>query len=152
SLLLGENFVGRQAGDLGRVLEALGSPGAFPNRPIGLYARGQDACLAATYAIARASDPGQTSLRWDLLRDGVLSYRAFFERPKSLAASYRLLPEDRDRTTAFDREVPASFFAVDALRSFDLPQLLVASSARGLVVNPQDGDWERLPEEAARNL
>jgi cephalosporin-C deacetylase-like acetyl esterase len=152
SLLLGENFVGRQAADLGRVLEALGSPGAFPNRPIGLYARGEDACLAATYAIARASDPGRTPLRWYLLRDGFLSYRAFFERPKSLAASYRLLPEDRDRTTAFDREVPASFFAFDALRSFDLPQLLAASSATGLVVNPRDGDWERLPEEAARNL
>ena len=56
SLLLGENFVGRQAWDLGRVLEALGSPGAFPGKPVGLYARGQDACLAATYAIARASD------------------------------------------------------------------------------------------------
>ena len=29
SLLLGENFVGRQAWDLGRVLEALGTPGAL---------------------------------------------------------------------------------------------------------------------------
>src|SRR5262249_30204917 len=91
-------------------------------------------------------------LRWYLLRDGFLSFRAFLDRPKSLPASYRLLPEDRDRTTAFDREVPASFFAFDALRSFDLPQLLAASQAEGLVVNPVDGDWGRLPEEAARVL
>ena len=152
SLLLGENFVGRQAWDIGRVLEALGSPGAFPGKPVGLYARGENACLAATYAIARASDAGGSPLRWYLLRDGFLSYRAFLDRPKSLPASYRLLPEDRDRTTAFDREIPASFFAFDALRSFDLPQLLATSRARGLIVNPRDGDRGRLPEEAARSL
>ena len=124
----------------------------FPGKPVGLYARGENACLAATYAIARASDAGGSPLRWYLLRDGFLSYRAFLDRPKSLPASYRLLPEDRDRTTAFDREIPASFFAFDALRSFDLPQLLATSQARGLIVNPRDGDRGRLPEEAARSL
>jgi dienelactone hydrolase len=159
SLLLGENFAGRQAWDIGRVFEVLGAPGAFPGAPIGLYARGPDACLAATYAIARASqaqesDPGRTAtrLRWYLLRDGFLSYRAWIDRPRSLPASYRLLPADRDRTTAFDREIPAAFFAVDALRWFDLPQLLAASRAQGLVVNPLDGDWEPLPEAVARSL
>ena len=91
-------------------------------------------------------------MRWYLLRDGFLSYRAFLDRPRSLPASYRLLPEDRDRTTAFDREIPASFFAFDALRSFDLPQLLAASQAEGLIVNPLDGDRERLPETVARSL
>lgn len=152
SLLLGENFAGRQAWDVGRVLEALASPGAFPGKSLGLYARGENVCLAATYAIARASDPGGVGLRWYLLRDGFLSFHTFLDRPKSLVASYRLMPEDRDRTTAFDREVPASFFAFDALRSFDLPQLLAASRATGLVVNPRDGDWGRLPENAARKL
>jgi len=152
SLLLGENFVGRQAWDIGRVFEALGAPGAFPGKPIGLYARGQNACLAATYAIARTSGPGMAPLRWYLLRDGFVSYRAFIDRPRSLPASYRLLPEDRDRTTAFDREIPAAFFAFDALRSFDLPQLLAASQADGLIVNPRDGDGDRLPEAVARAL
>jgi hypothetical protein len=152
SLLLGENFVGRQAWDLSRVLEALGSPAAFPGKPVGLYARGENACLAATYAIARASDARESLLRWYLLRDGFLSFRAFLDRPKSLPASYRLLPEDRDRTTAFDHEIPASFFAFDALHSFDLPQLLATSPAKGLIVNSRDGDWERLAEKAARGL
>jgi dienelactone hydrolase len=154
SLLLGENFVGRQAWDLGRVFEALGSPGGFPGKPVGLYARGQNASLAATYAIARTPDParGRARLRWYLLRDGFLSYRAFIDRPRSLPLSYRLLPEDRDRTSAFDREIPASFFAFDALRSFDLPQLLDASQAEGLIVNPLDGDRERLREAVAVRL
>ena len=152
SLLLGENFVGRQAWDIGRVFEALGAPGGFPGKPVGLYARGENACLAATYAVARASDAGGSQLRWYLLRDGFLSFRAFLDRPRSMPASYRLLPEDRDRTTAFDREIPASYFAFDALRSFDLPQLLAASRAKGLIVNPWDGDWERLPEIAAQSL
>jgi hypothetical protein len=148
SLLLGDNFVGRQAWDVERAMEALGAPDGLPGRPLGLYARGPNACLAATYAIARIP----TSLRWYMLRDGFVSYRAFVDRPKSLAASYRLMPEDRDRTTAFDREIPASFFAFDALRAFDLPQLLAASKAVGLVVNARDGDGARLPLETVRRL
>jgi dienelactone hydrolase len=152
SLLLGENFVGRQAWDLGRVLEALGATGGYPGKPIGLYAGGEDSCLAATYAIARASGARQTPLRWYLLRDGFLSYHAWIDRPKSLAESYRLLPQDRDRTTAFDREITASFFAFNALRSFDLPQVLAVSRAEGLIVNPLDGDRERLVEGVARGL
>jgi len=154
SLLLGENFVGRQAWDIGRVLEALGAAGAFLGKAVGLYACGQNACLAATYAIARASDsePTALKLKWYLLREGFVSYRAFIDRPRSLPASYRLLREDRDRTTAFDREIPAAFFAFDALRSFDLPQLLALSPADGLIVNPLDGDRDRLPETAARGV
>jgi dienelactone hydrolase len=152
SLLLGENLVGRQAWDIGRVLEALGSPQAFPSKPIGLYARGQNACLAATYTIARSARQGHVPIRWYLLRDGFLSYRAFFERPRSRSASYRLLREDRDRTTAFDREIPAAFFPFDALHRFDLPQLLATSPAQGLVINPLDGELDRLPEAVARGI
>jgi dienelactone hydrolase len=152
SLLLGENFVGRQAWDISRVLEALQSAGAFPHKPIGLYARGQNASLAATYAIAQARAAGKTPLQWYVLRDGFLSFRAFIDRPRSLPASYRLLRQDRDRTTAFDHEIPAAFFAFDVLHSFDLPQLLTASPAKGLFVNPHDGDLDRMPPAAARAL
>ena len=66
--------------------------------------------------------------------------------------SYRLLPDDRDRTTGFDREIPSSFFAFNALRSFDLPQLFSLSQAEGLIVNPLDGDRECLVENVARGL
>lgn len=152
SLLLGENFVGRQAWDIGEALKALGAPGGFPGKPLALYARGQNACLAATYAVARASEPGQTPLRWYLLRDGIVTFRAWIDRPRSLPESYRLLSDDRDRTTAFDREIPAWFFPFGALRSFDLPQLLATSPAAGLVVNPLDGDGKRVSEPVARGI
>ena len=154
SLLLGENFVGRQAFDLGRVFDALGSDGGFPGKPVGLYARGQAACLAATYAIALGAErkPRQMPLRWYLLRDGFLSYRAWIDRPRSLHESYRLMREDRDRTTAFDHEIPASFFVFGALRSFDLPHLLAMSQAEGLIESAVDGDGQRLPENVARAL
>ena len=152
SLLLGENFVGRQAFDIGRVLEALAAPDAFPGKAFALAARGHDSSLAATYAIAADSARRRPRLHWYLLRDGFLSYRSFIERPRSSRESYRLMPEDRDRTTAFDREIPAAYFVFDALRSFDLPQLLASSRADGLIVNPLDGDWGRLPEPEARRM
>jgi dienelactone hydrolase len=154
SLLLGENLVGRQAFDLDCVIDVLGGPGAFPGRPVGLYACGQGAALLATYALARdaAAGPGRSRLAWYVLRDGFLSYRAFLERPIGLRESFRLMPADVDRITAFDREIPASFFAFDVLHSWDLPQLLASTRAEGLIVNPIDGDRDRLPEHEARRL
>jgi hypothetical protein len=145
SLLLGENFVGRQAWDIRRVIESVRASDAFRGKPEGIYARGHNAALAATYAIA--TQPG---LRCFVLRDGFLSYRQFIERPKSLAASYRLLDEDKDRTTAFDREIPFAYVPFGALRAFDLPELL--SRGDGLVVDPIDGDWDRMQAPEARKL
>src|SRR5207248_2543094 len=127
---------------------------AFPVQPVGLYARGQNASLMAIYAIARdgSAGPGQSPLKWYLLRDGFLSYRAFFERPHALRDSFRLMPADGNRTTSFDREIPASFFVFDVLRHWDLPQLLSTTRAEGLIVNPIDGDRNRLSEHEARKL
>jgi hypothetical protein len=154
SLLLGENFVGRQADDLAGVMDALGAAGAFRGKPVGLYARGPNASLMVTYAVAREArtEPHPARLHWYILRDGFISYRAFVDRPKAMRASYRLMPADGHRTTSFDREIPASFFTFDVLRSWDLPQLLASSRADGTVVNPIDGDGNRLPEPEARKL
>jgi hypothetical protein len=188
SLLLGENFVGRQAFDLDQVIENLGTTDAFAGKPIGLYARGPNASLMAVYAMAHrqlnalersreGAPPGeprrnparteprppgitqgrsdlhrQSPLHWFLLRDGFLSYRAFFERPRALSESFRLMPADGNRTTSFDREIPASFFVVDVLHSWDLPQLLASISAQGLIVNAIDGEGDRLSERAALKL
>jgi dienelactone hydrolase len=154
SLLLGENFVGRQACDLRRVAEEIEGFPELRDKPLAIYARGHGSSLAATYAMvpdgpARA---WQSRVRCFVLRGGFLSFHAFFERPRSLAESYRLLPVDRDRTTAFDREIPAMYFPFGALRFWDLPQLLLATGARGLVVNPISGDWDRLEEAEARKL
>jgi dienelactone hydrolase len=156
SLLLGENFVGRQAADMTRVMDALGAAGAFPSKPIGLYARGRNASLMAMYAISHdreaRSRSGPPRLAWYVLRDGFLSYRAFFERPVALRDSFRLMPADGHRTTSFDREIPASFFVFDVLRSWDLPRLLDLNLVKGTIVNPIGGDGNFLPEAEARKL
>ena len=154
SLLLGENFVGRQSSDLCCVIDALTIVDAFVGKPISLYARGPNASLMATYAIAcnARRDPGQSPLKWYLLRDGFLNYRAFFERPESLRDSFRLMPADGNRTTSFDREIPAWFVAFDVLYSWDLPQLLASSRSEGLIVNPINGDWNRLSEPEVQKL
>jgi dienelactone hydrolase len=154
SLLLGDSFVWRQAYDLRRVLDAVTAASDFPRNSVGLYARGRHASLIAGYAIARGA-PENTrhdELAWYLLRDGFLSFRAFFERPRALRDSFRLTPTDSDRMTSFDREIPATFFAFDVLHYWDLPQLLASSRARGLIVNPIDGDGDRLSERDARGL
>jgi hypothetical protein len=139
SLLLGENFVQRQGGDLARSIEQAGATAH--------YARGDDASLAATYALA-----GRSKLRWFILREGFVSFRQFFERPESLKASFALQTEERFRTATYDREIPYHYFVFDALRSFDLPQLLASTRAKGLVVNPIDGDWKPLAVPTARKL
>jgi len=51
SLLLKENFVWRQGFDLARGVDYLHA--AFPSLPIGLYACGDNAALAALYAVAQ---------------------------------------------------------------------------------------------------
>ncbi|MEK7404295.1 MAG: prolyl oligopeptidase family serine peptidase [Acidobacteriota bacterium] len=148
SLLLGENFVLRQAFDLACARAWLASAPEFSASPFALYARGHNAALAATYALAQAPK----AWRWYVLREGFLSFRQFFERPASLPASFALHTEERFRTAAYDREIPYFYFPFDALPAFDLPRLLAATRAAGLVVNPIDGDWQRMTAAAALAL
>src|SRR5207237_215794 len=113
SLLLNENFVGRQAFDLGRAIEYLAAAPAFEGKPFALYARGDNAALAATYVIGLRSD-----LKRFLLQDGFLSFRQFFERPHSLDLSFKLQAADQYGAAPFDREIPFQFFPFCALRHF----------------------------------
>ncbi len=148
SLLLGENFVGRQAFDLANVIEYLAASPDYARKPIGLYARGHNASLAAAYEAGKRS----SRLRWFILRDGFVSFRHFLERPASMTASFKLLDDEKGRGGTYDREIPFQYFAFDVLRSFDIPELLAASRAAGLVINPIDGDWNRLSEEQTRKI
>jgi dienelactone hydrolase len=134
SLLLGENLVGQQALDLERAIHSVQSAG----KRIAVYARGHNAALAATYAAAR----NPTVAAW-ILRDGFVTYHHFIERPAEQKKSFVLHAADRDRTTAFDREIPFMYVPFNALRHFDLPDLLSLAN-RVLVVNPIDGDWNRM--------
>src|SRR4029434_7327129 len=98
SLLIGENFVGRQTLDLAHAVAALAP------KSLGIYARGENAALAATYFLASAP-----KVRFFIVRDGFVTLRHFLERPASLTLSFRLQNEDRDRITAFDREIPFGY-------------------------------------------
>lgn len=141
SLLLNEDFVLQQGEDIARVISG------FPGKRVALYARGDNAGLAAAYAIALAPD-----LAWYVQRDGFLSFRQFLDRPQSLHASFQLKREDKDRNTPYDREIPFSYVAFDRLLRPDIPQMLAATGAQCLIVNPVDGDWRRMPAEAAQRL
>lgn len=145
SLLLGENFVWRQGWDIRRVLESI------PANRIGLYARGHNAALAATYAAAMSKGKAP---EWAVLRGGFLSWKQFLDRPGSEQASFRLLDDDvRDeRRTAFDREIPHEYFVFDGLRSGDLPELLAAARTTTTLIEPLNGDWKTMPIAAARAL
>src|SRR4029077_15102279 len=82
SLLLNEDFALQQGEDIARVIRG------FPGKRVALYARGDNAALAAAYAIAIAPD-----LSWYALRDSFLSFRQFLDRPQSLHASFQLKRE-----------------------------------------------------------
>jgi len=149
-LLAGENFVWRQATDLLAVTTAMRAAAPFTGKPVALYGRGDNAAMAATYALGQ-----EPFFAWYVLRNGFVSYRQFLERPSSLAASFRLLDQDRrvDRFTAYGREIPFSYLPFDVLRHFDLPQLLASSQAAGFVLEPIDGDWKVMkPRDAQRLL
>jgi dienelactone hydrolase len=141
SLLLNENFVLQQGEDMARVCRG------FPGKHVSLYAHGENAALAAAYAIAVAPD-----LAWYVLRDGFLSFRQFLDRPQSLPASFQLKREDKDRNTPYDREIPFSYVPLDGLRRPDISQMLASASARCMIVNPVDGDWRSMPAGAAQKL
>ena len=143
SLLLNENFVGRQAFDMARAVELAHE--AFPDKPVGIYTNGSDVSLAGAYVVAHCPE-----LRFYVLQNGFASYRQFFDRPRSLATSFELKKDDRDRTSSFDREIPFAYVPFDALRGLDLPDLLARSRARGLVANPIDGDWAAMDQSDAR--
>ncbi len=145
SLLLNENFVGRQAFDIGRVVKYLGSDAAFAGKPFTLYARGHTAALAAAYVIGLSSD-----LKYFLLRDGFISLCQFLERPHSLKLSFKLQTTDQYTAVPLEREIPFQYFPFCGLRYFDVPQLLASTQATGLIVNPIDGDWNRMSETNAR--
>jgi dienelactone hydrolase len=148
-LLAGDNFIWRQAGDLIAAAKALLSAPPFAGKSAALYARGDDAALAATYAIGE-----QNLFGWYVLRNGFVSYRQFLDRPQSLPASFRLLEQDRreDRLNAFDREIPSSYLPFNVLASFDLPQLLASSPATGFILDAIDGDWKAMPPPEAQRL
>ena len=151
SLLLGENLQWRQGWDIAQAVRYLASLARFRGLPVVLYGKGQASSLAVTYAL-QMIDTGKVPRRGFILEDGFVSFRQFIDRPESQAKSYRLQHCEPKLEKPLDREIPAAYFVFDALRHFDLPQLLDASGAPGLALNPINGDWHRMSAHDAGHL
>lgn len=148
SLMLGENFVGRQAQDLSAGHRALTALAEFKGKPVGLLGSGPFAAQACLYA--SVLDPG---FDWLVTEGGFLSFRSFTDRPSSLKASYRLTDSVSAAWDVIDREIPASLIVFDVLRRLDLSDLYGLRAARPLlVVEPIDGERQPLAVAEAAKL
>lgn len=148
SLLLGENFVGRQAIDLVEARRVVAALPECKGKPVGLLGVGPFAAQAALYAATL--DAG---FNWLVVEGGYVSFRSFVDRPQSLKASYQLTPTVDGAWDVIDREIPASLFVFDVLRRLDLSDLLGARADRPLlVVSPIDGDGKPLTDKDAQAL
>jgi dienelactone hydrolase len=148
SLMLGENFVGRQALDMLAGRRALAALPEFKGKRVGLFGSGPFAAQVALYG--SVLDP---SFAWLATEGGFLSFRSFIDRGESLKASYRLADTTSAAWDVIDREIPASLFVFDVLRRFDLPDLYGMRGMRPLlVVSPIDGERQALAEADAQKL
>ena len=143
SLLIGENFVGRQAMDLVSAWRSLYALPELRGKPITLYASGPQASLAALYATVL-----EPRIHGLVLDGGFLSYHDMVDRPKSVPASYTLAKPGEEKTVAIDREIWQGLFVFDVLRHFDLPDLITSIAPRPVLVRSAiDGDFELLSQE-----
>jgi dienelactone hydrolase len=146
SLLLGENFVGRQAMDLVGAWRSLYALPELRGRPIVVSGSGPQASLAALYAAVL-----EPRVHGVVLDGGFVSFRDLVERPKSVPASYTLAKPGEERTVAIDREIWPGLYLFDALRNFDLPDLVASIAPRAVVVRSAiDGDFATLSAEEIR--
>ncbi|PYT28417.1 MAG: hypothetical protein DMG57_14955, partial [Acidobacteria bacterium] len=99
SLLLGENFVWRQAWDVHFLLDTMEHSASHR---VALYARGPNASLAAAYAIwMNRSD---YNVAWAILRGGFTSLRQFLDPPAAL------------KPANHGQSIPFEYFAFAAIR------------------------------------
>ena len=144
SLLLGENPVWRQGWNTRRVIEYAAH--ATMTHRVGVYSRGHNTSLAVTYALAMVQGSAPA---YAVLRDGFISYRHFFDQ--QLNASFQPNETIRERGAA-NGEIPYEYMLFDALRTFDLPDLLRRTKAKTLVADPINGNWQRIDPRQARAI
>src|SRR6185436_6742109 len=101
SLLLGENFVGRQAMDLIVGVRAVRAEPWMRGKPAAVLGVGTFASLAALYAAVLEPD-----IAWVAGEQGFHSFRDFVVRPRSSRLSFSLAEPGREREVTLDREIP----------------------------------------------
>jgi cephalosporin-C deacetylase-like acetyl esterase len=141
SLLLGENFVGRQAIDLVSGVRVLGTLPDLRGKPLAVFGSGPFSSLAALYASVL-----ERNVQALVMEGGFASYRDFVERPLTRSASYRLLAPGEEAAHRVDREIPAALIPFGVLARFDLPDLRAALRPRPVcVLNTLGGDFDVIP-------
>jgi hypothetical protein len=141
SLLLGENFVGRQALDLITGVRALRAEPWLRGKPVGVLACGMNASLAGLYAAVLEPD-----IAWLAGEQGFHSFRAFVHRPRSSLASFALAESGRERDVVLDREIPHALIPFGVARGPDIPDLLSSlGKDRAVWAAAIDGDRDRAP-------
>jgi hypothetical protein len=113
SLLLGENLAWRQAADILRLLRHVG--GAESRYPTGLYARGRNMSIAASYVAAIAN---RRELEWTVLRDAASTFREL-------------------------TDVAPSVVPFDVAKSFDIADVWKAAKGDLLIVDRAEGFLDR---------
>ncbi|HVR82852.1 MAG TPA: prolyl oligopeptidase family serine peptidase [Planctomycetota bacterium] len=145
SLLLGENFVGRQAIDLVSGVRVLCALPELRGKPIALFGSGPFSSLAALYASVL-----ERHIQALVMEGGFASYRDFVERPRTRSASYRLLLPGEEGAHRVDREIPAALIPFGVLGRFDLPDLQAALRPRPVrVLSTLSGDFDLIPGPGA---
>jgi hypothetical protein len=145
SLLLGENFVGRQAIDLVSGVRALGALPELRGKPLAVFGSGPFSSLAALYASVL-----ERNIQALVMEGGFASYRDCVERPLTRSASYLLLAPGEEAAHRVDREIPAALIPFGVLDRFDLPDLRAALRPRPVcVLSTLNGDFDVLPGQGA---
>jgi hypothetical protein len=130
SLLVGDNFVWRQAWDIRALADELCN--TFNSKlSVSLYARGPNSSLAAAYAIKLL---GSSCLDWAVLRGGYTSIQQFLNYPAAI------------KSAAAGQTIPYDYFAFDALRAPDLAELLGSARAHVFLIDPLRLQGSRAPQ------
>jgi dienelactone hydrolase len=140
SLLLGENFVGRQAMDLIAGVRGLRAEPSLRGKPVGILARGAFAAFAGLYASHL-----EPSITWLAAERGFSSVRVFLDRPRSEVLSYALAAADRERDVVLDREFPHALIPCGVLRRAKELSTLMDNSKSIVWAAALDGDYEPAP-------
>ncbi|HUG82828.1 MAG TPA: CocE/NonD family hydrolase [Bryobacterales bacterium] len=128
SLLMGEDFLWRQAEDIRHHIECADHAMAHI---VGLYARGPNASLAAAYALATARPQPEFAV----FRDGFLSFREILQQGLSGASPSADTGSETFSSVSGD-EAPEHWFALNALEAGDIPAFFEARKGREFVIDP----------------
>lgn len=136
SLLLGENFAGRQAQDLVAGCRALRAEPWLRGKPVGVLARGAFAAVAGLYASRL-----EPSISWLAAERGFSSFRVVLDRPRSESLSFSLAAPEREREVALDRELPHALIPFGLFRHSKALSTLMDDPARIAWAAAVDGDY-----------